>query len=109
VETHSLGHSIHVSVPLWSPDGNFLLYSSTLEEDRGKYRVWRVRPDGSDNRELPGTAEHNYPLEWSKDGRLILFVQSVGSGSSDSRIGIMESDGRNVRLLDPGETAFWLP
>jgi Tol biopolymer transport system component len=107
-ETHTLGHSIHLPVPLWSPNGDSLLYSSTVAEDRGKYRIWCVRPDGSDSRELAGTAENNYPLEWSKDGRRILFIQAGGYGSSDPRVGIMDADGRNARLLEAGETAFWL-
>lgn len=104
----------------WMKDGKRLLFASTHASDpncppkpdysRGyvwpvypTYRIYTVRPDGSDLRPLyPPTLKsgeapgYNAEAVVSRDGKKIIFTSDRGG---DLDIWVMDSDGKNARQL----------
>ncbi|HXT19894.1 MAG TPA: hypothetical protein VN923_04010, partial [Thermoanaerobaculia bacterium] len=57
--------------PVWSPDGQWVAYSSNR---LGPFNVFRRRTDGSAPAERVMTsAHHQHPTSWSPDGRELMF------------------------------------
>jgi serine/threonine-protein kinase len=79
------------SVPVWSPDGEWIVYGSTREEHSGLYRK---RADGSGDEELLFEGNSIFPSSWSRDGRFILFSQIATPTSNDVRV--LSLDDRKV-------------
>ena len=75
VRAGSTRFTIHPAVdgfPVWSPDGSRLAFHS---QRRGNFDVW-VRPAsrGVGTEELLlGSADHEWPLDWSRDGQFLLY------------------------------------
>lgn len=86
----------------WSPDSQAIAFGTQRE---GAWRIYTMRPDGSEQRSLPTPAEGNSP-SWSPDGKTITFM-SESSGNAD--IFVMDADGANQRLLIGGEAWDYLP
>jgi eukaryotic-like serine/threonine-protein kinase len=57
--------------PLWSPDGSKIVFESIR---KGSFDLW-IKPSGGAGTEelLLGTSSHEWPLDWSKDGRFLLY------------------------------------
>lgn len=72
---------ILIGEPLWSPDGQWVIF--TVQSDAGQ-DIYAVRPDGSDLTNLTGgqleTYEQLWPEGWTLDGRL-LFSAIHGKAS----------------------------
>jgi TolB protein len=49
--------------------------------------------------------EHKYP-SWSPDGRYLAFTVRTGEAH---KIGVMNANGSNIRLLCPGINPAWSP
>jgi Tol biopolymer transport system component len=60
-------------VPVWSPDGAWILYSSDTNVN-GYYDLYVMRPDGSDQTLLFGNGQRNSVARWSPDGSYIFFT-----------------------------------
>ena len=59
------------SFPIWSPDGTRIVYASNQS---GKQALYQKASTGSGSEELLLKSDQdNYPLDWSPDGRFILF------------------------------------
>lgn len=54
--------------PLWSPDGQWIYYSSGSE-------VWRVRPDGTEAARVIERMEGSRPIQISPDGQRFYFTR----------------------------------
>ncbi|NOJ43955.1 amidohydrolase family protein [Bradyrhizobium australiense] len=66
----------HKSDPAWSPDGRWLSYSS----DRGgKLDIWLRDLHTGEDRQLTHLADAAVSGSWSRDGRLIAFLDQAGS------------------------------
>jgi Tol biopolymer transport system component len=65
---------------IWSPDGNYIVYNS--RKGRGNHNLFRKPVNGTgDDEMLLETTENKFPLDWSSDGRFILYsVQSEKTG-----------------------------
>jgi serine/threonine protein kinase len=60
--------------PLWSPDGTRIVFGSS----RGSYDIWIKPASGTGTEELLlGTPKLEWPIDWSKDGRFLIFSQSA--------------------------------
>jgi serine/threonine protein kinase len=58
---------------VWSPDGRQIAYAS---ERNGRARIYQKPADGSGQEELVlDIAGGAWPLDWTKDGRFLLFTQ----------------------------------
>src|SRR5262249_9027830 len=67
--------------PLWSPDGARIAFETNR---KGSYDVW-VKPSSMSGVEelLVGTMDNEWPNDWSKDGRFLLYYQSSPKTGSD--------------------------
>jgi eukaryotic-like serine/threonine-protein kinase len=70
------------SSPVWSPDGQWVAYVGV----RGKNNLYRKSASGTGQEELlmEGDAKNRSPLDWSRDGKFLLF--GVGDLSSTGQI-----------------------
>jgi len=60
--------------PVWSPDGQQIAYSS--RRDGAYYQVYRKDASGTgDDERLTSVSAHTDPLDWSSDGRFIVYRQ----------------------------------
>jgi serine/threonine protein kinase/Tol biopolymer transport system component len=60
--------------PLWSPDGTRIAFGS----NRGSYDIWIKPASGTGAEELLlGTPKVEWPIDWSKDGRFLIYSQSA--------------------------------
>ena len=104
--------------PIWSPDGSRLVFASTR---RGKWDLFEKPASGaSEERPLLANAQDKFPLDWSWDGRFLLYVTQgpktgsdlwalplvgertpipVAQSSADERQGQFSPDGRWVAYV----------
>ena len=87
--------------PSWSPDGQRIVFSSTLD---GFQTISVMNADGSDQRQLTFDKADSYHPVWSSDGKFILFLSLRDGGLSDRgvlvpEVYIMKSDGSTQRRL----------
>ncbi len=60
--------------PVWTPDGQRIVYSS--EELGGTYNLWWKRADGAgDAQRLTESKNHQYAQSWRPDGKVLAFYQ----------------------------------
>jgi Tol biopolymer transport system component len=61
--------------PVWSPDGSRIAFHS---QRNGSFDVWMKRLNGAAGTEelLVGTPDNEWPLDWSRDGRFLLYHRS---------------------------------
>ncbi|MDX1383240.1 MAG: hypothetical protein R3190_06310, partial [Thermoanaerobaculia bacterium] len=78
-------------VPIWSPDGVYIVFSS----DRGgSPNLYRKRSDGSGEVErLTETTSSQYPSSWSSDGRWVLFSHTGSDTGNDLYVLPVAADG----------------
>jgi len=83
--------------PVWSPDGNTIVFSSTRA---GRLDLYRKVSSGAGNEEpvFKSEVDGKEGTDWSPDGRFILFDQS-GSGGSDIWVLPLFGDGKPYALL----------
>jgi len=68
--TFSAGFSVN---PVWSPDGNWIAFSSA---NQGIPNLYRKASGGAGSDELLLDSPFNeFPLDWSSDGRFLLFAR----------------------------------
>ncbi|MCG2783726.1 MAG: hypothetical protein L6461_01325 [Anaerolineae bacterium] len=104
----------------WSPDGNFILFSS---DRTGTTQVYIMNADGSHEYALTNGDKPNFGAKWSPDGTKIIFVSlrhehdlskcPYFQNPCNSEIYIMNADGsKQTRLTNsPGEDSepVWSP
>jgi Tol biopolymer transport system component len=72
VASRLTSRGIHIS-PLWSPDGQTILFASGAP-----FNIFRIAVDGSGAEEsILKSGNRQTPLDWSKDGRLILYAETA--------------------------------
>lgn len=79
--------------PRWSPDGQYLLFLSTREEEKGTSakevlkgaQLWVIPSSGGEARQLTNIPGGVQQPQWSPDGRRILFLSSPPDEPKDPR------------------------
>src|SRR5262245_13124307 len=61
----------------WSPDGNFVAYSSNRA---GKFDIWVQQVSGGDAIQITRGPGHNWQPDWSPDGKYIVYRSERGDG-----------------------------
>ena len=67
---------VAVGIPIWSPDGRWIVFVSSRGHVGFAFGVWLVRPDGSDLRQL---VPRGLGVAWSPDGSEVYYVETAGS------------------------------
>lgn len=65
------GKLSHEEWPAWSPDGQWIAYSSTHDDNQ---EIYLARPDGSDKKRLTNDPALDAHPCWSPDGRRLAFA-----------------------------------
>jgi hypothetical protein len=81
-----------------SSDGEWLSY--TLAGDDGYSRLWVVRKDGTDRREL-SIRRDAYPLRWTPDSEYLLFIEGNAIHGEQTRLMRVRPDGTGRTELVP--------
>jgi serine/threonine-protein kinase len=95
------GPDLADDTPAYSPDGNFLAFTSGPQMDR---QIVVCRADGGGRRALTARGADNSNPVWSPDGAWIAY-SSTASGSQ--QLVIMRSDGSNARTITSGPGKKW--
>jgi len=88
-------HSGYDMNPIWSPDGNKIVYMSG---NVSNLDVWTMKPDGSDKKQLTNGAQ-NTGFDWSPDMGKIAYITWLTKDPKAREIRIMDADGSNKELL----------
>jgi eukaryotic-like serine/threonine-protein kinase len=68
--THSQAHDIN---PVWSPDGNRIVFESDRKAKGAHSDLWIKPLDGGKEEILAASADNRHPEDWSPDGRFVSF------------------------------------
>jgi TolB protein len=88
------------AAPDWSPDGQQIAFSRP--DDNQIAQIWVINADGSGVRQITQGNTSKVGASWSPDGTEMVFILPKNPGSQTDpqpEIGIMNSDGTNVRIL----------
>jgi dipeptidyl aminopeptidase/acylaminoacyl peptidase len=87
--------------PAFTPSGDWIVYSA---QQRGRWRLWRMRPDGSGKLPIGESALDEHEPSVSPDGRFVVFV-GLEKDSTRERLFVRAFDGRGDRALLEREEA----
>lgn len=90
------------SSPDWSPDGEWIVYDSDIDDT--KHDIWIMESDGENKKNISGESDS---LEqggwripnWSPDGKYIIHERYVSGGDSGPEIVVMDTSGQNPAYL----------
>jgi TolB protein len=102
-----LPHTEGGEYPSWSPDGSRIAFNSNVTS---QHTMYIARADGSKVVDLTSVGE-GWQVDWSPNGRSILFTSHRDHPDNYTDIYVMRSDGSAVRRLTHkvGQTAAWSP
>jgi len=105
-------NQVEDSSPVWSPDGEWLVFTRKLAGTAMGKQVWLMRSDGSEAHYLTDEPDlhHSFP-SWSQDGKSLLFqrfpLKELGSLPS---IWWLDIETETVKeLVSTGNQPTWLP
>jgi Tol biopolymer transport system component len=90
--------------PAWSPDGRFIVFSSTRDGDP---EIYVMTSTGTSPRRLTTSPGRDAHPSWSPDGTKIVFQSPRQDGHT--RIFVMDGDGSNQRALTRNEGFCGVP
>lgn len=99
IESSSLDYD-----PAWSPDGDWIAFTS---ERNGSADLYRVKPDGTGLERLTDSPAYDDQAAFSPDGRQIVFVTTRANGHAN--LSILDMKTRKVRPLTTGTGGDFRP
>jgi TolB protein len=103
--------SVEDSMPVWSPDGQWIAFGRRQPSTNTARQLWLMRSDGSEARALTDDLAINHgPPSWSADGRYLLFQQiDQNNLAADPHIWLIDVDSGEKELLAlSGMQPSWL-
>jgi Tol biopolymer transport system component len=67
--------------PVWSPDGNQIVFASNRTDPRDLFR--KLSSGAQDEERVLATDKPKTPLDWSRDGRFLLYSEVNGAQGED--------------------------
>jgi len=97
-ETHlTFDASRHNSMPVWSPDGNRIVYASL---QKGKWGLYQILSSGSGTEELLFESDlPKAPMSWSPDGKRIVFWVQDPKTAGDLWVVALDGDKKATPLV----------
>ena len=89
--------------PVWSPDGNWIIYVSN---EGGNMDLWKKPLVGGKAERITDSPDNEIDPAWSPDGRSIAFRSE---GKSDGIFIIPSTGGANYQLTNFGSSPAWSP
>ena len=94
---------IYNNAPRWSPDGKWIVYTSSRN---GKYLLFRKPSDGGGaEEELLNDDQLLHPSDWSRDGKYILYYRSL-PGATDIWALPLEGDRKPFQVVPTTPNTF---
>jgi Tol biopolymer transport system component/DNA-binding winged helix-turn-helix (wHTH) protein len=83
--------------PVWSPDGNHIVFCSNRD---GSYNLYQKRSDGAKEEEaLLKSGQDKYPTSWRGDGRFLLYTSVNPKTKSDIWVLPLEGGSQPIPFL----------
>jgi Tol biopolymer transport system component len=82
--------------PAWSPDGQWIIYADTPEDDTLSVALFLVRPDGTGRTQLTPRGTPAWTPAWSPDGQAIAFGCET---NGNAHLCVINADGTGARPL----------
>jgi Tol biopolymer transport system component len=92
------------SWPIWSHDGNRIIFASSREEGGYAFRIYQKEAGGASDEKLLFNSENDYPTSLSRDGRFLLCTKDQGKG--DLWVLPMEGDRKPMTFLQTDFSEF---
>jgi Tol biopolymer transport system component len=92
-------------LPVWCPDGQYILFTSSEDGSNSGYDIFKMKTDGSELVQLTNNNSYDFYPRPSPDGSLIAFESdrlTIGLWE----IYIMNADGTNVRRVTNSPAGF---
>ena len=90
--------------PVWSPDGNSIVFTS---DRNGSADLFRVKPDGTGLERLTDSPAYDDQAAFSPDGRQLVFVTTRSGGTSD--LWTLDLQTRKTKALTSGPGGDFRP
>jgi len=84
-------HPAAGGMPVWSPDGKRIVFASSRE---GRLNLYSRAIDGDSEELLLKSGEDKLPLDWSRDGRFVLYSSNDGKTGDDLWVLPLKHDGK---------------
>ena len=91
-------------LPNWSPDSQWLIFSSDRD---GDFDLYIIRPDGTDLRQMTDDAWHDGHVSWSQNG--LIALNSDRDDYTTEEIFTIKVDGSDRRQLTHNTVNDWSP
>ncbi|MGH7517151.1 MAG: TolB family protein [Gemmatimonadales bacterium] len=85
--------------PFYSPDGRRIAFVS---DRSGRFEVWLMNADGSDQRQLTTVGAGGHFLRWTSDGSAIVFRADDRSQVRIARVGVADTALTELPLVESG-------
>jgi TolB protein len=93
--------------PDWSPDGRWIVFSSTRAS--AQHDLWVMRPDGERARRITRTPKFDdWGARWSREGTRIAFY-AVGRNTQVNDVYVVNADGSGLSRVTRGTAPVWRP
>jgi TolB protein len=98
--------------PAWSPDGQWIAFTSKVPRAPIGRQLYLMRADGSDTQRLTSDSDINFgPPRWSPDGSQLLFQQyNMAQPEAQPSVWLLEPESGQLRkIADAAYQPVWLP
>lgn len=96
ITAHESGESLF---PVWSPDGSRLAFHSNQD---GTWRIYTIRPDGSDVQQMSGGEGLDFYPGWTSNGEWIVYHKVTGDENREVWMTRADGSGESVQVTAVG-------